>query len=170
MVGGKLKVVNGEHSEIVNAASLFTNNDKIESLSEKYTSELNFQTKGEMEKENHEHQESISECKAPTLRENRGESEPFSEKYTSEVSVETVEEAEQENSDQIRQKVNDEKDHGKTDEYFKPGKNKTAFLSSIDTSTLKKQIEQMTLHMARYVPSSNLLASVAGKLKKMYEI
>lgn len=168
MVSGDLKVVNGEHTGTGNATSECVNKGKTESLSEKYVSKIIVHR--EKIEENQKHREPGSESKAPKVCVNKSESKSFSEKQTSVISIQTAEEAKKKNPDHIRQKKNDGKAHGKAGKCSTPKKERFADQSYIDANTLKKEFEQMTLYMAKYVPASNLRAAVAGKLKKMYDV
>lgn len=168
MVSGDFKVVNGEHTGTGNATSECVNKGETESLSEKYVHEIIVQSRKEIE-ENQKHREPGSESKAPKVCVNKGEIKSFSKKQIS-VSIQTREEAKKKNPDHIRQKKNDGKAHGKAGKCSTPKKERYADQSYIDVNTVKKEFEQMTLYMAKYVPASNLRAAVAGKLKKMYDV
>lgn len=143
------------------------NEGKNESLSEKYGSEDSVQTREKLKKEK------TSQIR---LKETGGKGQIEADGCTkfrkgsdvSKVTAQTNEEVRKVNPDHREQKETEEKAYEKLDDFYRLRKVASSDWFSMNTNTLKEEIEQMTLCMARYVPSSNLRAAVAGKLKKMY--
>lgn len=169
MVSGDLKVVKGEHTGTSNITSGCLNKNETKSLSEKNVSEISVQNKEEIKKKQKD-REPGSGSKAPEVCVNKVESKSSSEKQTSVINTQTKEEAKMKNPDHIKQTKNDGKALGKASKSCTTKKDRYADQLYIDVNTLKKELEQMTLYMAKYVPASNLRAVVAGKLKKMYDV
>lgn len=155
-----------EHTETgceFRASGMCEDKGDNETLSEKYVSISSVQSQKGTEKGNHDVTLSLKET-------SEGESESLSKMHASEVSVQKTEESGEEYLGHGRLKQTEGKEHQGTDTCFKLRKGDSPVQSSINASTLKEEIEQITLCMTKYIPTSNLLASVASKLKNMHEV